>query len=226
MSVSLRNLDNHPDIWRATSWRDDMARLQSGFSELDCALNGGIVSAGVVRVNSNMGIGEVSLFKKVLQHRPHKSIFIINAAGVINGAWATGTSIPPQRLIQVKTRNYAETIWATEQCLKSDAVHCVLCWLPEINEKHARRLQVAASGHNTLLLLMMPLVAASFPLPISQDMLITRCKHMLRIDIKKQRSGWPVNGIEVELLHTPTNAVIRSVMREFSLNSNELISAG
>ena len=157
MNKSLSVLNNHPHIWRARDQRQSETKFSLGFPRLDKALNGGVTSTGLVRISSLTGMGELSLFKQVIcQHRTHKLVVFINPPGLLQSPWLENLGLKAQQVLVVKPGSEQESLWAAEQCLKSTACHCVVLWSNAVNQKEARRLQVAATHNDALCLLYTP----------------------------------------------------------------------
>lgn len=206
-------LDKHPHIWRARQQSIDENRFSLGIHALDKALNGGISTSGVIRVTSITGIGEVSLFKHPLTtYRPHKLRVFINPPANIQAPWLTTLGMNLEQVLIVTPKTAEEALWATEQCLKSTACHCVLLWNSTINTTQARRLQVAATHNDALCLLFASPDSPNESLPIMLDLTLHINNKRLVINIIKQRHGWPVANIEVPYSWTPDNHEIQSAM--------------
>lgn len=215
MPDHLSVIEKHPLIWRAGQRRDVQSRLATLHHELDTALSGGLVSAGLVRLLCNTGIGELSLFKSVIaEYRLHKLCVFINPPGILQAPWLATANISAQRVYQVASGGNEEALWAAEQCLKSGACHCVLLWATSITPKQARRLQVAASHNNALAILYMPPHCQRMSLPVSQDLSLSPCPGGLTVNVNKQAQGWPITNVFVTLTHTPTNHAISAAMTQ------------
>lgn len=215
MPDHLSVIEKHPLIWRAGQRREGQSRLATLHPELDSALSGGLVSAGLVRLLCTPGIGELSLFKSVIaEYRLHKLCVFINPPGILQAPWLATANISAERVYQVAPGDNDGALWAAEQSLKSGACHCVLLWVNSITPKQARRLQVAASHNNALAILYMPPQCRRVSLPVSQDLSLSPCPGGLTINVNKQAQGWPVNDVFVALTHTPTNQSISAAMSQ------------
>ena len=213
MPDHLSVIEKHPLIWRAGQRRDVQSRLATLHEALDKALSGGLVSAGLVRLLCNTGIGELSLFKSIIaDHRLHKLCVFINPPGILQAPWLATANISAERVYQVAPNDNESALWAAEQCLKSGACHCVLLWANSISPKQARRLQVAASHNNALAILYMPPHCQRVSLPVSQDLSLSPCPGGLTVNVNKQAQGWPVRDVFVTLTHTPSNQSILAAM--------------
>ena len=214
MNKSVSALENHPHIWRAREQSQCEERFSLGYDQLDQALNGGVSPSGVVRIRTLTGIGELSLFKQVLsQHRSHKMIVFINPPGRVQTPWLEAFGINAEQVLIVKPHTEKESLWATEQCLKSTACHCVVVWNNAVTAKEARRLQVAATHNDALCLLFTAPNKNSNDvtqtLPISLDLCLHYREHALEINVLKQRQGWPKNNIVIHNKWTVDNRAIK-----------------
>ena len=225
MKKNLTLLDKHPHIWRARQHALNENKFSLGVHALDKALNGGVCAAGLIRVSSLIGIGEVSFFKHLLiQPRPHKLRVFINPPANIQAPWLTTLGINLEQVLIVHPKTAEDALWAAEQCLKSTACHCVLLWNKTLNAKQARRLQVAATHNDALCMLYTPPGAQTVSLPIILDLTLHRHDEHLVINIIKQRHGWPVENIFVPFSWTPDNHAIQWAMQNNKSQSQTLYS--
>ena len=248
MKKSLSVLNKHPHIWRARDQKQSEAKFSLGFPCLDKALNGGVASTGLVRISSLTGVGELSLFKRVIcQHRMHKLVVFINPPGLLQSPWLENLGLKAQQVLVVKTSEEQESLWAAEQCLKSTACHCVMLWSNAVNQKEARRLQVAATHNDALCLLYTPpqqqAPSLNYPktslqgglqtstpsqndnsLPITLDIALFGKPHALSVNIRKQRHGWPKDNIVISHRWTPDNHAIKWAMAHNTLSDQALHS--
>lgn len=248
MNKSLSVLNNHPHIWRARDQRQSETKFSLGFPRLDKALNGGVASTGLVRISSLTGMGELSLFKQVIcQHRTHKLVVFINPPGLLQSPWLENLGLKAQQVLVVKPSSEQESLWAAEQCLKSTACHCVVLWSNAVNQKEARRLQVAATHNDALCLLYTPpqqqASQLGYPkanmgsdsqanlsnesdsaLPITLDIALKGTPHALAVNIRKQRHGWPKDNIVISHRWTPDNHAIKWAMAHNTLSDQALHS--
>ena len=244
MNKSLSVLNNHPQIWRARNQKQSETKFSLGFPRLDKALNGGVASTGLVRIASLTGVGELSLFKRVIcQHRTHKLVVFINPPGLLQSPWLENLGLKAQQVLVVKAGTEQESLWAAEQCLKSTACHCAVLWSNAVNQKEARRLQVAATHNDALCLLYTPpqqqasslnysktSSQADTPsqsdssLPITLDIALLGKPHALSVNIRKQRHGWPKDNVVISHQWTPDNHAIKWAMAHNTLSDQALHS--
>jgi hypothetical protein len=83
---------------------------------------------------------------------------------------------------------HEHALWIAEQLLRCPAMGAVLLWPPLLNDKAARRLQLAAESGGNLAIVYRPLAAAQFTSPAALRLLL-HPGTPLRIEIKKCRGG-------------------------------------
>jgi hypothetical protein len=144
-----------PDIWRGDSLSRAGARgIPSGFSGLDAELPGGGWPAGALTevLPAHECIGELRLLGPVLAALSQRGLWLawIAPPHLPYAPALSAAGIDIAKLVIVRTASAKETLWATEQALRSNACGAVLAWLPKVRcaAKYAelRRLQIAAEG--------------------------------------------------------------------------------
>jgi len=148
MSALLATLLNHPAIWRG----DDCARVAdtvpSGYIELDAVLPGGGWPRGALTelLVERPGIGELRFLLPALSRlaREDRWLALIAPPYQLYVPSLAGSGIDPGRLVCVRTSSPQEQLWAAEQAMRSNACAAVVMWPAELDEKAARRFQLAA----------------------------------------------------------------------------------
>lgn len=228
--MSLQLLERNPLIWKG---RDYIAtsheKITTGHHELDKALNGGLPNAGAISLATNYnGIGEITLFSNVLkqQQKTRKLTVFIRPPANINGPWLIQEKLDPKLVYQVNSGSEENTLWAAEQCLRSQACSVVMTWVSNITHKQARRLQVAAAQHQTLLILYRAALPQHQVMPMNVD-LSMQCNDIQPvIHIHKQVGGWARHNIPINLGHIPSNHIITQLMqkgRELTIQPLDLV---
>ncbi len=190
-----RALPQHPALWRG----GDLARMAvpgvaSGFPALDAQLPGGgwPVANLTELMPAHEGIGELRLLGNALArlsgagqhlawiappHRPYAPALA-----------AAGIRLP--QLVIVHTKTAQETLWATEQALRSNACGAVLAWPGTSTDYTAlRRLQVAAEGSRALAFLFRSPKAAQHTSPAVLRLVLDTDRGGLAITITKRRGA-------------------------------------
>jgi protein ImuA len=154
--TGLVSLLQSPHIWRM----GDMPRLErtgwpTGFDALDAELpEGGWPKQGLTELLCDRtGIGEVSLLLPALSAitTEQRSIAWINPPFLPYAPALCNGGIDIARVLVVRPDAPADTLWATEQALRSGTLGAVLVWLnQDVDYASLRRLHVAAeSGRST-----------------------------------------------------------------------------
>jgi hypothetical protein len=93
------------------------------------------------------------------------------------------------RLVVVSTRSPAETLWATERCLRSGACAAVLAWPGPSQERALRRLQLAAEEGKSFGVVFGPTRNAAQPSPAPLRIQLSAGRGRLELQILKRRGG-------------------------------------
>src|SRR3990172_7628695 len=126
-------LDQHPGIWRGGELaRTACPGIATGFSALDAELpGGGWPTAALVEIlPQHEGIGELRILGHALSRLTDQGRFLVWIAPpyLPYAPALRSAGIDLARLILVKTRSPRETLWASEQALRSNACGAVLAW--------------------------------------------------------------------------------------------------
>jgi hypothetical protein len=154
MNPAAAALLAHPALWRGDQCAPEPATLSTGFPALDAALpGGGWPSRALVEVMlEREGIGELRLTLPALAgltRAGREVVWIAPPYRPYAPALAqAGVALP--RLALVRCRDAREALWAFEQALKAPECGAAFAWLPEHDERHLRRLALAAREGRTL----------------------------------------------------------------------------
>ncbi len=203
---SLAEVLDRPDVWRgdclAGAGRAHLPVLSSGFALLDAELPGGGWPRGsLVEVLADpTGLGECSLLLPVLTHLQAAGRWLLLVApphAPHGPAWARA-GIDLARMVVVApalapastSSHQRDALWAMEQALASGAPGAVLCWTQRVDARQVRRLQVAASGGDTLAVLFRPLRARGESSPAVLRLALSAGPDgMLAVDLFKRRGA-------------------------------------
>jgi hypothetical protein len=192
MSALLATLLNHPAIWRG----DDCARVAdtvpSGHIELDAVLPGGGWPRGALTelLVERPGIGELRFLLPALSllSSEDRWLAFIAPPYQLYVPSLAGSGIDPGRLVCVRTSSPREQLWAAEQAMRSNACAAVLMWPAQLDEKAARRFQLAAEEGRCFGVLYGSVGrprASAAPLRLQ----LTAAKDGLAVQILKRRGG-------------------------------------
>jgi cell division inhibitor SulA/protein ImuA len=157
----LSALINHPAIWRGNQLsRVASASVASGFAALDAELpGGGWPTAALTEIlPQHEGIGELRILGAALAalSAQKRTLAWIAPPHLPYAPALAALGIDLARVIIVTTRAPRETLWATEQALRSKACGAVLAWPGAIKYPELRRLQLAAEDSPVLAVLFRP----------------------------------------------------------------------
>ena len=200
MVASLDSLlSASPALWRAGgSTRATGGCIPSEFSLLDARLpGGGWPQPGLVEVlHARSGIGELSLFVPALRR------LIANESGPAarSIAWLNPPHLPyapafaergidPARLLVSRTLTPTQTLWATEQALRSGACLAVLAWIGSASLHSLRRLKLAAHAGGCLGVLFRPLPERAQASPATLRLALWADDARLAVELVKVQGG-------------------------------------
>ena len=159
-SPALADLLQRADLWRGDALaHSGQAGVPTGFPTLDAALPGGGWPSGALSeiLLQQQGIGELSLVMPALAGLEEEAGALALVAPPMKPnapAWRQA-GIPLDRLLVVEA-SATDAPWACEQLLASHGVAALLAWLPEVDARSLRRLQLAAEAQSGLAFIMRP----------------------------------------------------------------------
>jgi cell division inhibitor SulA/protein ImuA len=150
--ATLQDVLLRPDVWRGDrlAWADGTC-ISSGFSMLDAELpGGGWPRGGLIELLAEAaGIGEVSSLLPALRQVTHEGPIVIVAPPQCLHAPAWAAALP-RACLWVVAASGENAAWSTELLLASGAAGAVLAWLPGVDARSLRRLQLASEGTRSL----------------------------------------------------------------------------
>jgi hypothetical protein len=161
MVASLDTLFSSALLWKAKggAMQAFSACIPSEYARLDERLpGGGWPRPGLVEVlHASSGIGELSLFIPALkrliaeERNPEpRSIAWFNPPYLPYAPAFRERGIDPGRLLVSRMLTPTQTLWATEQALRSGACLAVLAWIADASLHSLRRLKLAAHAGGCL----------------------------------------------------------------------------
>jgi len=167
--------------------------LPTGFAEFDAVLPGGGWPVGAITelMPEARGIGELSLLLPALVRLSRAGRYL---------AWIAPPCLPYppalewhglalDRLLLVRTPDARAMLWATEQALRCPAIGAVLAWPAALDDRHVRRLQLAAEAGGSCGLLYRPPEAVRQHSPAALRLRLKAHDAGLHIEIHKARGG-------------------------------------
>jgi cell division inhibitor SulA len=197
----LASLLQRPDLWRGDMLAHPLREeVKSGFAELDAVLPGGGWPRGVLTelLSDGEGMGEVSLLLPALVALEAETGWIALVAPPWQPhapAWQeVGTGLSRLLVVRAEPRDAA---WACEQLLASGACAAVLAWLPQIDARALRRLQLAGAGRRSLAFVFRPAAMAASASPASLRLSLAAGTTGLAVHIIKRRGSPLARGLSL-----------------------------
>jgi protein ImuA len=130
--------------------------------------------------------------------------------------------VKPRQLVWVRTDTVAQSLWATEQAIKSLGPAAVLAWLPHARPEQIRRLQVHALEGDAPVFLMRPATAqyesSAAPLRVLVEPAVPLPVGQLAVRILKRRGAAHEGVIVLRAMPSRLGAVVPAArMSRFSL---------
>lgn len=146
----------------------EQAPLSTGCAALDACLPTNGYPAGCIveylRATSGSGASQLAFTAAAAAAQSTAGfIVVIDTLQTIYPPALCSLGIDLEQVIFVRPESQADAIWATDQALRTPAVAAVVAELPRIDDRSARRLQLAAERGRGLGLLLRPITARQGP---------------------------------------------------------------
>ena len=191
--MSLEVLLQRASVWRGGehSPRRQPA-LPSGHAELDRQLGGGWPLGSLVELlTDHHGIGELGLLLPALVTAAQERLLVwVGPPHLPYAPALAAAGIPLSHLLWVRPENDTDTLWATEQALRSGSCGAVLCWPGRAEPQRLRRLQLAAEQGHSLAFLFRPHRVAAHASPAAVRLELSPNPAGLELHLIKRRGGW------------------------------------
>ena len=195
------NLNSHPLLWRGTQVSHQVHTLGTGHANLDKALpgNGWPVGAVTELVNDTAGCGELSLLLPVLARLSQEGHWI----AMVDPPWIPypsalhGRGLVLEKLLLVRTKDRAESLWACEQVVRGISGGAMLAWPDGLSFSEVRRLQLAAERTQKTVFLFHDGKTASPSSPAALRLQLTADDGDLQIKVLKCRGQRPASNIRI-----------------------------
>lgn len=159
--------------------------ISSGCSAIDRVLpNGGYASGSLVEFLANGGqpLGSTTVALSTASHacEAGKYLVLIDTPIQYYPPALQRLGLPVDRIIGLRPKTYEDIVWAIDQSLRSSAVGCVIASIDRLNDRTARRFQLAAEAGGGLgILLRDATVAKSEPSWSDVQWLLAPQSHIL-----------------------------------------------
>lgn len=174
---------------------------QTGSSELDAVLPGGGWQSGTIveLMPMDIGIGEFRLLMPALARitQSARHVALVSPPYLPFAPALSQQGIQLERLLIIRARKSADTLWAFEQTLRCRSFGAVLAWPIAIKDRDVRRLQLAAEAGRSIGFLYRSPAAALESSPAAVRLRLQPVANgNLSIDVLKCRGGR--SGISVQ----------------------------
>lgn len=206
MPLSLQEIKNQRLVWSASNAAQRTAvasqYLSSGFPVFDQQV-GGWPASGLVELQpSAMGIGELRLILPALSlltesqnsdslNPSTKKLQVWLPSGAQLMPHGLGSALASQTLV-MKALPHTDALWVLDTLLQSGVCGSVVCWLSGLEPAQAKRLQLAAKEHGTLVFCIQSNVRQQNSLPISMRLRLEPTKNGLSLDVFKRQNAYSV----------------------------------
>lgn len=202
MSDPLERLLQHPSLWRA-SGQMSAARstLPTGFAELDAHLPGGgwPFPALIELLFERCGLGEIGLLIPALRglqartgpESARRTLAWLNPPYIPYAPALAAHDLDPADSLVTAALSPAQTLWATEQALRSGACAAVLAWIDRATTPSLRRLKLATQEGGCLGVLFRSPRQRTQASPANLRLVLTPGDGALHVEIVKVQGGRP-----------------------------------
>jgi hypothetical protein len=195
-------LQGNPALWQGRGSSNLATGIKTGFDALDAALPSGGWPVGALTeiLSEQQGIGELCLVMPALARlgRDDRQQAWIAPPYTPYAPALVAAGINLSSTLFIRPKRAADTLWATEQMLRSGVCSAVLIW-PETNDFRAlRRLQLAAERGNCWGVLFRAAHFAFDPSPAALRLRLHALDGSLKVHILKARGGCRCRSVNLK----------------------------
>ena len=205
MNAIPQSLLQNPLIWRGDTLARSHAVLPTGFSTLDAELPGGGWPKGALTefMLARPGIGEMRLLMPALRQLTGECAWavLVSPPYLPYTPALASWGVTLNRLLLVRVSTLKDQLWACEQALRSASCGAALIWLPAIDDRHIRRLQIAAAAGNSIGMLIRPASLATGTTWAALRLQLTPEAGRLGVRILKRRGGGAAPVLRLDISH-------------------------
>lgn len=188
-------LKSQPSLWRGRDRYSEEESVSTGFEALDQALpaRGWCIGGVTELLSRHQGIGELSLLLPALRKVTSEGQWaaFINPPYIPYAPALGNAGIRLDRLLIIDSRDDSNTLWASEQVLRSGLFASVVSWVTRSSAQQQRRLQLAAETGGTWATVYRPWHAGKEHSPVAARLRLSIIESQLQLDIFKLRGGSP-----------------------------------
>lgn len=190
---TLQDLLQHStQLWRGTH-NPRTRTCPSGHAALDAALPGGgwPLGALIELLPVQLGIGELRLSLPALQtlSEARRQIAFVRPPHTPYAPALLRARLSLRQVLLIDVAGDEDARWAAEQTLRTGAAGAVLMWSDSVDDRHLRRLQLAAEAGQALAFLYRTPTVLRQPSPAALRIVLQPDGEALRADIVKARGG-------------------------------------
>jgi protein ImuA len=207
---SLEHL--HPALWRASQLaRADTRCIATGFTSLSRQLPGGGWPTGCLIdvLTQQAGIQEIQLLVPALRQLQERQVFLLQPPHVPQSLGLAGMGLRTDKVLWVKSKTTADSLWAAEHILRSGCTGGLIFWTNQIRSESLRRLHLAAQSSESLFFLLRPLAAAQDASPAPLRISLRPAPGGINIQFVKRRGPQRDKDLFVAI-DAPNNFVRRT----------------
>jgi hypothetical protein len=191
VTPNLAQVLDHPGIWRRSADRQPRVRaMPTGWDSLDAKLPGGGWPQGALSeiLFEHDGLGELDLLMPALAAltQEHRRVIFI-APPYQPYAPALAAAGVDLRFLHEIQATPSEAAWSMEQCLRSGCCAAVVGWLPDIDYRSLRRLQLAAETGDACAMIYRPAQNAAHNSPAALRIKVSNSSEATYVEVLKSR---------------------------------------
>lgn len=185
------------DLWQGNQHPPQLDTLASGFHELDQLLGGGWPIGTLTElIHQHDGSGELSLLLPTLAactlHNGQRAAFVTPPHSPYAPA-LLNAKIQLERLTIVQAAE--QTLWASEQLLRSGLFDIVVLWAAKTSNREQRRLQLAAETGHAVAICYRPSSTASEHSAAGLRVCLQAQANTLHLDVIKSRGSRKIRPV-------------------------------
>ena len=200
-SSPISSLISHPLLWRGKQISHRIATFGTGYTALDKALPGNGWPRGAITelVTDTVACGELSLLLPALAQlsQADQWISMIDPPWIPYPSALHGRGLVLEKLLLVRTKDRAESLWACEQVVRGISGGAMLAWPDGLSFSEVRRLQLAAERTQKTVFLFHDGKTASPSSPAALRLQLTADDGDLQIKVLKCRGQRPASNIRI-----------------------------
>ncbi|WAJ69887.1 translesion DNA synthesis-associated protein ImuA [Catenovulum adriaticum] len=200
MNNIIELLQRQQLIFNASTQRQTQNVTETGYGELDHALNGGLTQIGVIELLSQTAIGELRLLMPSLYSDSTRLLVLVSPPAHVNAQMFSAQGIKLKNILVIQPDNFKDSLWAVEQCLSSGSCHSVLFWPEnELAIHQIKRFQLACEKGQCRHILFRAERLERISLPLELSLSLYAQSSGLLAKVNKRKCGWPSKAFNIDM---------------------------